>query len=391
MTNLVLSFLLLCFGFFAFAQKKPLEHYNYLLDNSYQPLTIRANIIVLYRTDGTGNFDLEDKEQKNLLNDFLEHVNARISNLIQPLDLTGCYTGHDFLPDTKIRFKYNIVKVKNNYAWNYLNSGSNLDEKKFAGFSPSENWYLKELDDSISRSSDIPKGINVYLTADGNKFDRINNDKGMSYDLTSRAAAQFPTDRKLTRSSQVHLPNRFLKYLYHKYPLPIEYNTTWEETYWWHVGDAKGLAHEFGHILGLSHSNEYYSTNACQYSLMSQKPSHPKNFLPPTEIKKMHWNLTRTNLMQFVTENSHYGVSWQIEKDTIWDKPRRFYNDFQISNGVTLTILDSIILPPQSVIKMNKNSRIIFEGKGKIVDAYGKDFTNFQKHKSAKILSNRNL
>lgn len=92
--------------------------------------------------------------------------------------------------------------------------------------------------------------------------------------------------------------------------------------------------------------------------------------------------------MQFVTEDSHYGVSWTIEKDTLWDKPRRFYNDFEIAKDVTLTISDSIILPPQSIIKLNKNSNIIFKEKGKIVDAYGEEYKNFEKHRSAKIIQN---
>lgn len=62
--------------------------------------------------------------------------------------------------------------------------------------------------------------------------------------------------------------------------------------------------------------------------------------------------------MQFVTEDSHYGVTWQIEKDTIWDTPRRFYNDFEIAANVTLIVSDSIVLPPQSKIKLNPKSKI---------------------------------
>lgn len=386
MKNLILLTLyFLCIAA-CFAQKKIPEHYHYQLENHYRPLTIRANIIVLYRSDGTGNFNLEDREQIDLLNDFLEYVNRYVYNdLKQPPDSSGCYNGNAFMPDAKIRIKYNILKVKNDYAWNYRNSGSNLDEKNHSGFSPTENWYLKNLDDSLSNAGDISKGINVYLTGDGDKFDRINNDKAMSYDLGSGAAGQYPTDRKLSRSSQVHFPNRYLKYLWHRYKLSMDYNTTWEETRGWHVADGRSLAHEFGHNFGLGHSNEYHGTNKCKFSLMSQVSGDPTNYLQPTEIKKIHWNLTRTNLMQFVTEDSHYGVTWQIEKDTIWDKPRRFYNDFEIAKDVTLTISDSIILPPQSFIKLNKKSKIIFQGKGKIVDALGKEYNNYQKHKTAVI------
>lgn len=56
------------------AQKKIPEHYSYPFDLNYQPLTLRVNAILLKRTDGTGNFDLNDSEQKQLLIDYLENI-----------------------------------------------------------------------------------------------------------------------------------------------------------------------------------------------------------------------------------------------------------------------------------------------------------------------------
>lgn len=385
MKNLLyLSFIL--FSLLTTAQKKIPEHYNYPFDDLYQPLTVRANVILLQRTDGSGNFDLKNAEQKKLLEDYLNQVNINYSNIKEPENLSGCYDGNDFFPDAKIRFKFKIIEVKNEFAWNYMNTGGDPDNKKHTGFTPTENWYIKPLDDSISQAKDILPGINIYLTTNGEKFDQLEKAKAKGYNVTGAAAAQTPSDNNLKRSSQLHLPNRYLKYLMHKFQAPIEYKTTWQETWYWHLGDARGFGHEFGHNLGLGHSNEYHGANKCKYAMMSQTGGDPRNYIQPTEIKKMHWNLTRTNLMQFVTEDSHYGVTWPIDKDTIWDKPRRFYNNFEIARDVTLTISDSIILPPQSFIKLNKNSKIVLTGKGKITDAYGKEFKSFDKHKSAKIL-----
>lgn len=379
-------FLFLLFsGFMLSQQRKTPEHYSYLLEDSYNPLTVRINIVLLQRSDGSGNYDLSNPEEKAVLDDYLTNLNYVYSNLVQPADLTGCYTGNDFIKDTKIRFKFNVIEVKNEFAWNYLNSGAQPEEKKFSGFIPYENWYIKPLDDSISLVTQNARGINVYFTSNGEKFDEIVREKATTFEVASNEASQFPTNTNLERSSQVHVPNRYLKYILHRYRAPIIYNTTWDETRNWHIS-AKGIGHELGHSFGLGHTNEYHKSNTCTYTIMSQKGNHARNYLQPTEIKKIHWNLTRTNLMQFVTEDSHYGVSWKIEEDTIWDKPRRFYNDFELEENVTLTISDKIILPPQAQIKLNKGAQIIFKGKGEVVDAMGERFSNFDLHKKSQVL-----
>lgn len=383
------KFLLLTFIGLAFQAQSQVrtkaipEHYNYPLEDYYQPLTIRTNAVVLYRNDGKGNFDLNNAEEKQLLFEYLDYANYVFSNFKQPADLSGCYTGTDFIKDAKIRFTFNFIPVKNTFYWDYLNSGAIPEEKKFAGFTPSEKWYIKNLDDSISNLN-IPKAMNIYLTQNGKRYDDLIAKKGKGYDLAGNQGGQFPTDRDLKRSSQVHAPNAYLDYIYKRYQVPIDYKTTWKETkYWW---ISPGLAHEFGHDLGLSHSNEYHGTNKCTYSLMSQKHKDQRNWLPPTEIKRMHWVLSTTNMMQFVTPESAYGAVWKLNEDTTWNKPRRFYHNFEIASGKTLTISELVILPPQAYVKLNKDSRLVFIGNGKLVDAYGNDFKNIEKHKKSKII-----
>ncbi len=380
----ILAYLFLSFTMGLIAQKKDPEHYSYPFAESYQQLTIRVNAVILYKDDGTGNFDLNNPEEKSLLLEYLDQSNKTFSNFQKPADLTGCYTGTDFIKDAKIRFVYNIIPVKNSYYWDYLNSGALPEEKKFGGFSPTEHWYIKPLDDSISKLN-LPKAINVYFTQNGKRFDDLVKKKGEGYDLAGNLAAQLPSSTDLNRSSQLHAPNRYPAYLMQKYQSPKNYDTDWSVTKGWWLGHA--LAHEQGHNLGLSHSNEYHGANKCVFSLMSQKHNHKRNWLPPTEIKKMHWNLTRTNLIQFVTPESAYGAVWFLKEDTVWDRPRRFYHNFELARDKTLVISDSIILPPQSYIKLNKNSKIIFKGKGKIVDAHGRDFKNFEKHRTSIIRS----
>lgn len=376
--------LFLLFGAILNAQKKEPAHYSYPFEESYRPLTIRMNAVLLKRNDGTGSFDLKDPEEKALFMELLENVNYVFSNFQKPSDLTDCYNGNDFIKDSGLRFDFNIIEVKSTYYWNYLNSGAIPEEKNYSGFSPSEKWYIKPLDDSIIMLN-LPKAINIYFTENGNRFDDLVKKKGEGHNVSGNMVAQLPTISNLKRSSQVHIPNRYLAYIYQRNQATKKYNQPWSVTKsWW---NSPAIAHEIGHELGLTHFNEYHDANKCKYSLMSQKHDHPKNWLPPTEIKKMHWELSRSNLMQFVTEESHYGVTLKIEKDTLWDRPRRFYNNFEIKENITLTISDSIILPPQSFIKLNKNSKIIFKGKGKIVDAFGQEYKNYDQHRKSGIIN----
>lgn len=173
----------------------------------------------------------------------------------------------------------------------------------------------------------------------------------------------------------------------HRYQDPKKYNKTLEETLSWDIGDAKGTAHELGHALGLNHSNQYHAANACKFSLMSQSGSDPRNYLQPTEILKTHQNLRETNLIQFVTPESFLGNTFTINTNTTWDKTKRFYSNLEIKNNVILNISEKIIISPQAKIIFDKNAKINFIGNGKIVDANGKDFTNYIGGKPIKPVS----
>ncbi|WP_312923019.1 hypothetical protein [Empedobacter brevis] len=359
---------------------------DFVITDDLHLITLQINVIILKRDDGTGNYNLENLEEKKALENFMNANNYTWSTFTQPIDLTGCYTGKDFYSDSKIRFKFNYIEIKDSYAWNYRNSGADLEKKKYSGMTPHENWYLAYLDQKIAENPSIPKGINIYLTMDADNYDRLYNSKGENFDLNEVAAGQLPTSTNLFRSSSTHLPNKYLKYLAHRYFHPKKFNTTVEETMKWDINDGRIFAHELGHVLGLNHSNQYHTTNACKYTIMSQKWNDPKNYLQPTEILKVHKNLRETNLIQFATEDSFLGNTFLINQNTKWEKTQRFYSNLKIENNIVLTISTPTIIAPQASIIFGKNSKIIFENDGKIIYPNGKEFTNYVDKMSSSIV-----
>lgn len=93
------------------------------------------------------------------------------------------------------------------------------------------------MDKRLANDSKIAKGINLYLTMDGNNFDRLYKSKGENYNQNGIEASGSPSS-DLSATTSVNVPNRYLKYLAHRYQDPKKHNKTLEETLSWDIGDV---------------------------------------------------------------------------------------------------------------------------------------------------------
>lgn len=361
--------------------------------NKFEPITVRVNAVTLHRDDGSGFLKLlgSDElsvEQSTLFMEYLDYVNYVYANFVQPDSYANCnYTGTEFFPDFKIRIKNNVLPISDTYFWNYKNSGADIEQNNTTGFTPSETWYMAPLDNIIHNSPNYPKGINSYFTHDGDIFDQVVANNALTWSAKTKAAGQSPSTTNLTRSSQTHNINRFLKYLYHKYKATEDYNTTWEETRYWHIGDARlGVGHELGHCFGLSHS-----PSGCDHNLMKADyaPDQHFNFLTPTQIRTVHDNLTKTNLIQFVTEDSYYDVGLRITQNQTWTGKRRIYSDLIIESGANLILKKDLIMAPQSVIYIRNGGTLTLDG-GLILSADGENWGGLFKNPTGNFVITAN-
>lgn len=274
-------------------------------------------------------------------------MNNFYSNLSNPNSLS-CYTGTDFIQDTRIQFLVNKIYVRDNYGWNNRHDFQTI---KCPEAYPS--WYLDYLDNQIINNPSIPRGINVYFTEDSiNYINLVELQDSIKYHGATYACSQFPSSSNYLRSSKIHMPDVFSKYWYMKNIIPDVYNQPWDPVVksWEVDGLASGLAHEIGHSFWLYHESPYYGNGTCYYTLMNPAGASPRNYLPPTEIGRIYASLSLTNLRTFVPNDSYLGVK-QISTVETWNN-MRLYNSLDILQTGNITFSCDIIMPYQSNIEI---------------------------------------
>jgi len=355
---------------------------------NYKSLFIRVNMIFLLDNFGKGNFDENNKEDNEILQTIFKRTNKLYANLVDPKD-PNCYKGDDFIKDTKIQFLFNSLYIKDTFARNYRNSKRfNIKKRGIGPIAPSNNWYLKYLDNNINDTIS-KKGINAFFNMDVIAYEEVANKKKETLykKVVNASVSQFPSYTDFTRSSQICFPNKYMKKLSMKNIYSVEHKLSWKNKVKnWYLEMYRGVAHEIGHSLSLAHSNKHSAYNKCPNAMMYQGYKSRNNYIQPSEIGKIHKALMTSNLIQYVDENANYGEPKIIKENENWDfKTIRFYQDIIVREGKILILNENVILPKNASITLEKNAILVLNNTI-LKTPNNLPFTNIIKNKHAKII-----
>jgi len=331
----------------------------HLPEPGYTPITIRLNYIFLQNQSGEGNFKEDNPEDQEFIQAFTQRLNDAVGMMIDR-EYDYCRGGLPFREDAKYRFKPNMIYIQDEKGWN------NRNDRAPAGCPGGDAWYLDSLDDAIYANRDIPHGVNIYFSTDGKLYDDMVVQKTVTefekhkY-LSNHCASEIGSVGDLNpHALRVHLPDAWLKLWWFK-------NVTGDPPIWLINEFGRSIAHEVGHLMGLSHTGNKYL-----HCLMRSPSGGNRDYLCPDEVGKIQRVLaTNASFWQCIDCGERFdgpGARGNPERvvssDEIWDLNMRVFMSVRIKAGAELRISCGIQMPPDGLIILEPGARLTLDREG---------------------------
>lgn len=334
--------------------------------------TIRINMVILQKEDGTGNFNEFDPDHNNAL----DIAEANCEWNYRNVNATGTGNGCNQLADSRIRFDFKRIYVRHSSLWNIdenwtRNNGNPL--RPYACPSMAANWIWRDLYLELRDQEDCnEEAITVFLVNSGVYLDDIQSQMeyveqppgspqwlipSPNYNLTAWwGHSPWVGGCSIFPSTNPHNTNRghvmICKNSYYDFIRSSRIVSSVPRPTNWYIGSGLGtlLSHELGHLI--MHQG-HTGSGGCGTNLMNN--GGWQRYLNTNQLSRLHRVLSTTDLRRTVLENH---PDREITSNETWDRNIKIFGNIIIRNGNTLTLTCELEMPKDGRIIVERGARL---------------------------------
>lgn len=336
--------------------------------------TIRINMVILQKEDGTGNFNEHDPEHNIALN----IAEAECHRIYQNVHATGSGNTCNTLSDSRVRFDFKRIYIRDRELWN-LDENWTRNNGNAISFSAcpnlNSNWPWRDLYFELRNQEDCKEeAITIFLVNSGIYLDDIQSQlqyfeqpagspqwllPSPNYSLTNWSGHSpwvggcsiFPSTNPHTtnRGHVILCKNSYYDYIRASRIVRLNGGPTHAN---WFIGTGLGslLAHELGHlIMHQSHTN----SGGCGTNLMNN--GGWSQYLDSSQLARLHRVLSTTDLRRTVHEDHPVR---EVITNEIWDRSVKMFGNIIIRSGNTLRITCELEMPTGGRIIVERGARL---------------------------------